>query len=49
MPETFRAQYPEVPWRSDANSPARLSDHDPVVAFFQVAAFPVELESFSIE
>jgi len=45
----LNADFPEVPWRSDANSPARLSDHDPVVAFFQVAAFPVELESFSIE
>lgn len=45
----LNADFPEVPWRSDANSPARLSDHDPVVAYFQVAAFPVELESFSIE
>jgi predicted extracellular nuclease len=34
------------------NSPAvatRLSDHDPVVAFFQVATFPVELQSFRVE
>jgi predicted extracellular nuclease len=30
----INADFPEV-WRNDANSPVRLSDHDPVVAYFE--------------
>lgn len=44
----INADFPETA-RNSAASPVRLSDHDPVVAYFEVAAFPVELESFSIE
>ncbi len=44
----INADFPETA-RNNAASPVRLSDHDPVVAYFEVAAFPVELESFSIE
>ncbi len=44
----LNADFPETA-RNNAASPVRLSDHDPVVAYFEVAAFPVELESFSIE
>lgn len=35
--------------RNDGTTPARLSDHDPVVMFFEVATFPVELMEFSVE
>ncbi|MBI4915551.1 MAG: Ig-like domain-containing protein [Acidobacteria bacterium] len=35
--------------RNDPNTALRLSDHDPVVAYFEVATFPVELASFSAE
>lgn len=35
--------------RNDPNSALRLSDHDPVVAYFEVATFPVELVGFSAE
>jgi hypothetical protein len=27
----------------------RISDHDPLVAYFTVATFPVELQTFSVE
>ncbi len=35
--------------RNNSSTPTRISDHDPVVAYFQVIGLPVELESFSIE
>jgi len=35
--------------RNNPATPTRISDHDPVVAYFQVLGLPVELESFSIE
>ncbi len=35
--------------RNDVMSNRRLADHDPIVAFFSVPAFPVELIEFSIE
>lgn len=35
--------------RNDAMSNRRLADHDPIVAFFSVPAFPVELMEFSID
>ena len=35
--------------RNDIESATRLADHDPIVAYFSVAAFPVELIEFSID
>lgn len=42
------ADFPQTA-RNDSTSATRLSDHDPVVAYFQVDSFPVELQAFSIE
>ena len=42
------ADFPETA-RNDANSVLRVADHDPIVAFFRVPAFPVELMSYSVE
>lgn len=42
------ADFPETA-RNDVNSVRRVSDHDPVVAFFRVPTFPVELLGFSVE
>jgi predicted extracellular nuclease len=42
------ADFPETA-RNNPNTAVRLSDHDPVVAYFTVAAFPVELLEFSVE
>jgi hypothetical protein len=42
------ADFPQTA-RNDATTATRLSDHDPVVAYFQVDSFPVELQSFRIE
>ena len=44
----INADFPETN-RNDANSPSRLSDHDPVVGFFTISGLPVELTSFRIE
>ncbi len=35
--------------RNDPNTALRLSDHDPVVAYFEVATFPVEVVTFTAE
>jgi hypothetical protein len=42
------ADFPEVA-RNDTTNAVRLSDHDALVAFFSVATFPVELQTFSVE
>jgi uncharacterized protein len=42
------ADFPEVA-RNNPNTAVRLSDHDPVVAFFGVASFPVELLQIEVE
>jgi predicted extracellular nuclease len=42
------ADFPETA-RNDPNTALRNADHDPIVAFFQVATFPVELTGFSVE
>ena len=42
------ADFPEVA-RNDTTNAVRLSDHDPLVAFFSVTTFPVELQAFSVE
>ncbi len=42
------ADFPETA-RNDASVATRLSDHDPIVAYFEVATFPVELRSFRVE
>ncbi len=42
------ADFPETA-RNDATSAVRIADHDPIVAFFRVASFPVELTGFSVE
>lgn len=42
------ADFPES-LRGNASSPARLSDHDPAVAFFTISGLPVELTTFDIE
>jgi predicted extracellular nuclease len=35
--------------RSDNSTAVRLSDHDPLVAYFEVATFPVEVMTFTAE
>lgn len=42
------ADFPESA-RSSASTPVRLSDHDPVVAGFTIATFPVTLTTFTAE
>jgi uncharacterized protein len=42
------ADFPETA-RNDADSVLRVSDRDPIVAFFRVPTFPVELTGFSVE
>jgi predicted extracellular nuclease len=42
------ADFPETA-RNDSGVATRISDHDPVIAFFTVATFPVELQSFQVE
>ena len=42
------SDFPETA-RNDANVATRISDHDPVIAFFTVATFPVELQTFTVE
>jgi uncharacterized protein len=42
------SDFPETA-RNDANSVLRVSDHDPIVAFFRVPTFPVELIGFTVE
>lgn len=42
------ADFPAVA-RNNTTNAERLSDHEPVVAYFEVADFPVELQEFSIE
>jgi len=43
------ADFPETA-RNDPNSPVRISDHDPTVAYFDAfPVFPVELLDFSVE
>jgi predicted extracellular nuclease len=42
------ADFPETA-RNDANVATRISDHDPLVVFLEVATFPVELQSFRVE
>lgn len=44
----LNADFPES-LRANPNSAERISDHDWALAYFQVAAFPVELTSFSAE
>jgi predicted extracellular nuclease len=44
----INADFPDS-FRNDPNRPERISDHDPVVAYFQVATFPVTLMSFTAE
>ncbi len=52
---SYRAEHPRIDAdfpqtaRNDATTATRLSDHDPVVAYFRVDSFPVELQAFSIE
>jgi predicted extracellular nuclease len=42
------ADFPEVA-RNNATVATRISDHDPIVAFFTVATFPVSLQEFKVE
>jgi uncharacterized protein len=42
------ADFPQTA-RNDPNVATRISDHDPIVAYFTVATFPVELQSFRVE
>jgi predicted extracellular nuclease len=42
------ADFPETA-RNDPNTALRNADHDPIVAFFRVPTFPVELTGFSVE
>jgi uncharacterized protein len=42
------SDFPEIA-RNDPSSALRNADHDPIVAFFRVPAFPVELRGFSVE
>jgi predicted extracellular nuclease len=42
------ADFPEAA-RNDASGVRRVSDRDPIVAFFRVPTFPVELTGFSVE
>jgi predicted extracellular nuclease len=42
------ADFPETA-RNDATSVLRVSDRDPIVAFFRVPTFPVALSGFSVE
>jgi predicted extracellular nuclease len=42
------ADFPETA-RNDSSVATRISDHDPIVAFFTVATFPVELQAFTVE
>ena len=42
------SDFPETA-RNDANRVLRVSDHDPIVAFFRVPTFPVELMGYSVE
>jgi predicted extracellular nuclease len=42
------ADFPETA-RNDSTVATRLSDHDPIVAYFTVDSFPVELQSFTVE
>ena len=42
------SDFPETA-RNDPSSALRSADHDPIVAFFRVAAFPVELMGFAVE
>jgi hypothetical protein len=42
------SDFPETA-RNDSSVATRISDHDPVIAFFTVATFPVELQSFRVE
>ncbi len=43
------ADFPEVARNDGAASAVRLSDHDPLVAYFSVAGFPVSLQRFVVE
>ncbi|MET0552372.1 MAG: hypothetical protein ABW221_05005 [Vicinamibacteria bacterium] len=42
------ADFPETA-RNDPNGVLRVSDRDPIVAFFRVPTFPVELAGFTVE
>ena len=42
------ADFPQTA-QNDPTVATRLSDHDPIVAFFTVETFPVELQSFRVE
>jgi predicted extracellular nuclease len=44
----INADFPET-FRNDPNRAERYSDHDPVVAYFQVATFPVSLTRFTAD
>jgi uncharacterized protein len=42
------SDFPETA-RNDPSTPLRNADHDPIVAFFRVPTFPVELTNFTVE
>jgi hypothetical protein len=42
------ADFPETA-RNDTTNAVRLSDHDPLLAYFAVSTFPVELQAFTLE
>jgi uncharacterized protein len=42
------SDFPETA-RNDPNSALRSADHDPIVAFFRIPSFPVELTGFTVE
>jgi uncharacterized protein len=42
------SDFPETA-RNDPNTAARNADHDPIVAFFRVPTWPVELTGFTVE
>jgi uncharacterized protein len=42
------SDFPETA-RNDPNTPLRNADHDPIVAFFRVPTWPVELTGFTVE